>query len=253
MLKTYIYLNILFIFGLLLYLLGLHFSLNIFNTFYFFFGLFSILIPLLFLISGFQYSSKQEKNVYNLLFIGFLAYGLGNIFWFFDDFFDLKFEYSYLNFLFIFQVLTKHYFLKFLASSNDEFTSSKVFRKIFSLNLLVLLFSSFFGNLVTLDELYFEIYFILESLISILFIGYALKIDLTSHLDLRYFFFGNLVWFLADTLFLFEKFSQIYFAGNISDFVYFLGFYLMISSILFKNVILNPKIEFNLTKNLSYY
>lgn len=244
MLKNYIYLNILFSFGLILYLLSQNFNLDFSKIFYLFFSLFSILIPIVFVINSYAYKDREEKLAYNFLFLGFCLYGVGNLGWYLNDLFNLKIDLNYFNILFFIQAISKHNFFKYLLSNQGLSKKNIAFSKIISTNLGVLIFAILASNYVSLDNLLYEFYFIFESLFSVYFIYYYLYRNYSSHIDLRYLFLGNFMWILADILYLFETLSGVYFIGNISDFIYFIGFYLMLSSIIFKDFNFKEKINF---------
>lgn len=250
MFKNYIYLNILFIFGLILYLFSQKNALEFSSFFYLFTSFYSIIISALLLLSEYKYKDREEKRIYSLLFFGFLIYGVANFIWYFNEVWFELLSLSMLNTLFVFQIFSKHYFLRYLTKQGDE-TVSKIIQNILSLNLGILLLSLFSGNLLNLQIFGTEIYFIFESLFSIVFITYFVKKTYLSHLDLRYFLTGNTFWLLADLAFIYEEFNEKYFMGNLSDFLYFVGFYLMLTSILFKNYNLNQKFNLYFEKGFS--
>lgn len=250
LLKNYIYLNILFLFGLFLYFISINFSLNLFNIFYLFFSLFGTIIPLLLYFSEFVFKDIEEERSYKVLFVGFFVYGLGNIIWYFKELLSLNFDLDFINILFFFQIFTKYYFFKYLNSVKGE-SKNKVFDNLFSVNLLILLFAILLGESFNLSSQITDIYFIFESLLSIIFIFYYLANTFTGHLDLNYFGLGNLAWLIADVLFLVEVNTNHYFMGNLSDFIYFVGFYFMLASLIFKNFsFINLTGYFN--KNLNF-
>jgi hypothetical protein len=251
MIKNFIYFNILFIFGFLFYLFSIYLNLDLSNTFYLFFSIFATVIPILFLSSGYEYQNEDERKGYILLFIGFCIYGVANLLWFFSDFGIFETPIEYLNFLFLTQVLCKHYFLRYLASLNKDSRHLKFFQNIFSLNIGLILLALFLGNSFNLYEYYYDFYFILESIFSITCLLVFLRGEIFTHIDLRYFVLGHLIWLTADSLFLIENLRQVYFMGTISDFIYYIGFYIMLYSIIFKNFQFTSKINFYLEKNLS--
>jgi hypothetical protein len=252
MLKKYIFLNILFIFGLMIYLLSLNTSISIKDTFYLFFSLFSIVIPLTFLFSEFEYEDKESSRSYKLLFFGFTAYGIGNFIWYLNEILGLKISLNYLNSLFLFQGFTKHFFLRYLTKLQEETNYNQIFNKIFSLNMLIMLFALFTVRLFDLNNFFLDFYFIFESIVSIVFIFYFLKENFTAHIDIKYFLMGQSLWLFADLLYFFEVYWDVYLIGSLSDFIYFIGFYLMLSSVIFKNFNFSDKLELLLDKKLRF-
>ncbi len=186
----------------------------------------------------------EEKYAYIFLFLGFCLYGIGNLSWYLNDSFNLKINLNYLNILFFIQAVSKHNFFKYLLSNQTLSRKNIAFSKIISINLGVLTFAILASNFVSLNTMLYDFYFIFESLFSVYFIYTYLFQNYSSHIDLRYLLFGNLMWLIADSLYLFETLSGIYFMGNISDFIYFIGFYLMLSSIIFKDFNFREKINF---------
>ena len=235
MLKNYIYLNILFIFGLFIYLLAQNLDLELRSVFYLFFSIFSILIPLGFLVTQYNYQDEAEEKAYKFLFSGFLIYGLGNLMWYINEIFVLDIPVFYLNLFFLYQIISKNIFFKHLISSQKDSNLNQTFKLFFNFNLLMLLLTIFYSEVFESRGYLFELYFIFESFVSILFIFYYLNLMYFSHLDFRYFGYGNIIWLLGDILFYFETVSSSIIMGNLSDFSYFIGFYLMLSSIIFKN------------------
>jgi hypothetical protein len=252
MLKNYIYLNILFIFGLALYLLSQNLTINVRNSFYLFFSLFSILIPILFLITDYQYQDREESLAYKFLFLGFCLYGTGNLVWYLNDSFNLDIHVNYINILFFLQAISKHNFFKFLVLNQNTSRKNQAFSKIISINLGVLIIATAVSNIVSLNSLLYDFYFIFESILSIFFIYYYLFQNYSSHLDLRYLLLGSLFWLVGDSLYLIEILSGVYFMGNISDFIYFVGFYLLLSSVIFKDFNFKEKINLYFDTNLRF-
>jgi len=252
MVKNYIYLNTLFLFGLLMYILSQNFSFKLNESFYLFFCLFSIIIPILFLINNYNYANEEEKKAYYFLFLGFCLYGIGNFLWYFNDTLSLGIDINYINILFFIQVVSKHSFFKFLLSCQEKTTKNLNFSKIISVNMGVLVLAVVFSNIISLDNFIYDFYFIFESIISIYFIYYYLFNNFSSHLDLKYFMIGNIFWLLGDCLFLFEFISGKYFIGNIPDFVYFVGFYFMLGSVIFKNFNFMEKLNFYFDTKLNF-
>lgn len=248
MLKAYIYLNILFIFGLVVYLFSQKIGIEFYNLFYLFFGLFSLFIPFLFIIYDFKFRNREERIAYLSLFYGFLIYGACNLLWYLNEALFEIIDFKFLNFLFIFQCFTKHYFLRYL-SINDK-KNKAYFSTLFSINIGILLFALFFSSNFHLESYILDIYFIIESLLTVIFIFYYLKESFNLHIDLRYFLYGNLIWLVADILFLIENFTKTYFMGNVSDFIYYIGLYMMLYSILIKNFNYKEKIDFVFDLNL---
>jgi len=235
LLKNYIYLNILFLFGLFLYFISANYSLNISDVFYLFFGLFGTIIPSLLYFNDYIYKDREEEISYKILYLGFFVYGLGNVVWYFNDLFELGISLAFINILFLFQTFSKHFFFKYLIKGQKKSSKSKIFSNIFSINLLILLLAIFLGNSFKLENQISDLYFILESFISIIFIFSIFLGKYSGHIDFNYFGFGNLIWFLADFLFFIEIKTNHYFMGNLSDFIYYIGFYFMLASLLLKN------------------
>lgn len=251
MLKNYIYLNSLFIFGLLIYLFSQKFTFSLQNTFYMFFSLFSTVIPGLFLFNGYRFQDRRERSTYQLLFCGFWIYGVANFIWYLNDTLNLKISENYLNLFFIFQIFTKDYFLKYLVQKYHNFKPNLI-HNIFSINLGIGLFLVFATNFLNLKDFLSNLFFIYESIFSIIFVLYYSQKILDSYLDLNLFGYGSLVWLLADTVYYFESFKGVYVMGDISDFLYYFGFYLMLSAILFKNFNFVAKLNFYFDKKFSF-
>lgn len=249
-LKNYIYLNILFIFGLILYVFSSSYALEMREIFYLFFSIFGLLVPILFYFNGFKYTSVDEKRAYEVLFFGFFSYGLANLIWYLNDIFTLEIDVSYLNLIFLVQVFSKHYFLKFLSTSGENNRFDLIFQKLFSINILISILALFTSKALSLNGFEYDIYFIIESLVSIIFILYFLNEKMPSHININYFLTGNLVWFIADSLYLFEVLSGFYIIGELSDFVYYVGFYFLLASVVFKNFSFMS--NFLQTKNLNF-
>jgi hypothetical protein len=244
MLKVYTYLNSLFIFGLVIYLFSQKIGIEFSNLFYFVSCLFSLVIPMLFIVSNFNYEDREEKTAYLILFLGFLIYGFGNLIWYFNDAYFEILDVKYVNLIFIFQCFSKHYFFRYLSLNLNGTKNHNYFTQLFSLNIGILLLALFFSENLQLESYLVDIYFVLESLLTVIFIVFCMKESFGEHIDLKYFMIGNLIWFIADILFLLETYSNTYFSGNLADFIYFVGLYFMLYSILIKN--------FNFTEKLNY-
>jgi hypothetical protein len=252
MFKNYIYLNILFIFGLVVYLFSQNFSLTLQNSFYLFFGLFGIIVPGLYLSTGFKFKSVEEKSAYQLLFIGFWVYGCANFIWYLNESFTWGILEELLNLLFIFQVFTKDYFLRFLAQDSKNGSKKSKLGNLFSINLgfwLLLLLCKGFLNL---EIPYDNLFFIFDSLISILFLSLYGSRILGAHLDLNYFTLGCLIWLVGDLIYFYESYLGIYLMGDIADFIYYFGFYLLLTSVLFKNFSFVTKFNYYFENKLSF-
>jgi len=251
MLKNYIYLNILFIFGLVVYLFSLNFHLELYDTFYLFFSIFGIVVPLLFIFSEYKYRDLTERKFYQLLFLGFTSFGLANLGWYLFDLLEINSMTNYLNIFFIFQVITKQIFFKYIYSKESVEYKNILWEKIISINIGILLVSIFATQFISLNSIYFDIYFILESILSVVFIIKCRNYEFFSHIDLKYFLTGTTLWLLGDLLFVGEVLFNSYFIGSYSDFIYFVGFYLMLASVVFKNFnlieSLDTKIDFKFT------
>jgi len=121
----------------------------------------------------------------------------------------------------------------------------KFIHNIFSINLGIGLFLVYTGSVYTFNEFLSNLFFINESIFSIIIVFYYSQKILDSYLDLNLFGYGSLVWLLADLLYYLESFKGIYLMGDNTDFLYYFGFYLMLSAVLFKN--------FNFVAKLNFY
>ena len=159
--KSYIFLNILFIFGLFLYFITFNFSIDFQDIFYLFFSLFGMIVPATIYLNGYIYKDREEEKSYKFLFLGFFIYGLANLIWYLNEILMLEISINYLNLLFIFQIFTKHYFLKYLNFNREGLSFFKVFNTIFSINVLILLISMFVGFYINLNSFIFDLYYVL--------------------------------------------------------------------------------------------
>jgi len=251
MLKNVIFLNLIFILTLLVYFCAQNLRIGTFSNFYLMFSIFCICSSLILLLTDLDYKSEEDRGVYRYFFTGLLVYGFANLLWFFNDsILNGVLDLNFLNILFIFQTLSKYTLLIYLTDSQK--VRGKFLTFIMKLNLLFLIFGLFICSYkISLDE-YFNYFFIFESIVGILF---TLKnynnLNLTL-IDFRYFIAGSTLWLLGDLYYLFDLNLNIYYMGNIVDFVYFLGFYLLLSSILYNNFSWDEKINLLVEKQLFY-
>jgi len=118
MFRNFIYLNIIFIFGLFLYLVSQKFDLELQSFFYLFFSLSAVTVPLLFIFNlPISNLEKEGPKSFTILFSGFAVYGVANFLWYLDDVFKLTISLELINLLFIFQIITKNLFF-YLESEN---------------------------------------------------------------------------------------------------------------------------------------
>jgi hypothetical protein len=207
---------------------------------------------LVLLFSDLGYRESEEREAYRLLFIGFLGFGLGNLLWFLNDTYLMgSISVNFLNVFFIFQLLTKYSFFKFLRKNSSENNISTKLIHFCFLFVLLILFSEVYSISSFLTSI-FNIFFIIESVITIFYISQNLLNDDLKLVDFRYFIAGTVIWLLADTYYLIDIDLNKYSMGNIVDFMYFLGFYLIISSIIYKSFNLEKIINCVFEKKLFY-
>ncbi len=247
MFSIFIYLNILFFGFIFYYIFSLIFGLPVNQTFYLLFSLFSISASILLFLHPRKFLNDTQKVIYLLLYFGFLVYGISNFLWYFDNqFLGTVLSQQALNFGFIFQVLTKFLFF-FLIKYQFEHQKnclSLVFSKILKFNILFLILSLVMQNSTFSDSNVYEYFFIFESIFTIVYLINELPNKYKYLIDLRLFIAGSFVWFLGDLIFRFESKFSIYSLGSISDFVYFLGFYLLVFSCMFKDYLFSEKERF---------
>lgn len=240
MFSIFIYVNILFFGFIFYYIFSLIFGFQVNQTFYLLFSLFSISASVLLFLHPRKFQSNNQKVVYLLLYSGFFIYGISNFMWYFDSqFLGQILPPQILNFGFVFQVLTKFLFF-FLIKYQFEHQKNclnLVFSKILKFNILFLLISLVLQNSNFSESKIYEYFFIFESIFTIAYLINELPNKYKYLLDLRVFILGSLVWFFADLIFMFESKFQIYTIGGFSDFVYFLGFYLLVFSCMFKDYV----------------
>ena len=235
MVKNIVYINLIFLSILSVYFFAQNFDSGLFNSFYLLFSLFCITCSLVLLFSDLGYRESKEREAYRLLFIGLLSFGFGNLLWFLNDtYFQGNISVNFINVFFLFQLLTKYSFFKFLRKdSGDSDIPTKLIHFSF-LFVLLILFSEAYSISSFLTSI-FNIFFIAESLITVYYVGLKLLNDDIKLIDFRYFIAGTIVWLLADVSYLIDIDLNKYSMGNIVDFMYFLGFYLIISSIIYKS------------------
>jgi len=197
--------------------------------------------------SEFCFKDREEREVYNLFFIGFLVYGIANLIWFLNSiFFDNFLSENFLNIIFSFQSFTKFWLFYYLIKNEKKSNAQSKFLKLYLLVLMVfLIFDAY------LPYYFYDFLFIFDSAITIL-IGYFLRYKEIFLIDWNYFISGSFLWLLGDIYYSFLNQAGIYFMGNIVDFIYFLGFYLMIVSIVYKNFKFS-EIFNNIFENTSSY
>lgn len=247
MFKNIIYINIVFLFTLVSYFFAQNYGIKYFSNFYLLFSLFCIASSLVLISSDLNFKDQEEREVYSLFFIGLLVYGVGNFVWFlntelFEDFISDKF----LNLIFCFQTITKFYLFKYLFEETEKRAFKKGFLDFYILFILILLF---FGTSIV--PTLFEYFFIFDSIVTIYYSLRLLNYQVLL-IDLNYFITASSLWLFADIYYLFLSESGNYFMGNIVDFVYFIGFYLIISSIVYKNFKFSDTFN-NIFENRGFY
>ena len=247
MFKNIIYINITFLLTLVSYFFAQNFGIKYFSNFYLLFSLFSIACSVVLICSYLNYRNSKESEVYGLFFIGLLVYGVGNLFWFLNtEFLNSFVPEKFLDLIFCFQTITKVYLFKYLIEENLSIYWNSKFLDFYILIVLVLMF---LGQ-PQIPEI-FEYFFILDSIISVVV---ALKLNKAGILliDFNFLALASVLWFLADAFYLLMSESGKYLMGNIVDFIYFIGFYLIISSIVYKNFKFSDILN-NLFENRGYY
>lgn len=246
MFSIFIYTNILFFGFILYYTLSLIFGFQVNQTFYLLFSLFSISASFLLFLHPRKFQNKNQRIVYLLLYLGFFVYGMGNFLWYFDThFLGGLLPQQVLNYGFVFQVLSKFLFF-FLIKHQFEYQKNclnHVFTKILKFNILFLILSLVLQNSSFSESKIYEYFFIFESMFTIVYLIYELPYKHKYLLDLKMFISGSVIWFLADVLFMYESNLQIYSLGGISDFVYFVGFYVFVFSCMFKDYLLSNNVN----------
>jgi len=252
MVKNVIYINLIFLSILSVYFFAQNFDSQLFNSFYLLFSLFCIACSLVLIFTELDYIDLKEREAYRLLFIGLLSFGLGNLMWFLNDsLLSGSIPINFINVFFLFQLLTKYSFFHFLKKNSDQ---SNLSTKLFKISLLIVLLilvseaSAISSKLTSL----LNIFFIIESLITVFYLSQNLVHEEIRLIDLRYFIAGTSVWFLADISYLIDVDINKYSIGNIVDFMYFLGFYLLISSIIYKSFRLEKTFNSLFEKKLFY-
>lgn len=245
MLKRVIFYNLIFLSTTLLYFLAQNFNLKLYSSFYLSFSLFCICSSLVLIFTDLSYKDTAEGRVFRDFFIGLLVYGFTNFIWFLnEEFLNGQLPENIFNILFTVQVMAKYrlilYFLEKLKTSFPY--------QIAKVCVLLLFFGIFVNSYYFEVSSIFNYFFIVESILSIGLISIYIKPTVISIIDFRYFIAGEVLWLLADLFYLFESSLNYYFMGNIVDFVYFLGFYLYLSSIIYTNFAEDIKLKFLVAK-----
>jgi len=256
MISIFFYVNILFACFTIYYLFTLFSSFSLTNSFYLLFSLFCIACSSLLFLTYKSYRSTFEKRIYQLLFSGFLVYGFSNFVWYLDSIL-LKSALSidFLNFGFIYQVLTKFLFFFIIKYQFERQKNclSVFLRRVLQVNILFLILALVFQGSTFSETKVYEYFFIFESIFTIFYLIFELRSNVKYLLDIRIFIIGSVVWLLGDILFFFENFLNQYRLGSLSDFTFFLGFYFFIYSIFFKNYSIKKELlRGESSKNLKY-
>lgn len=251
MLKRIIFFNLIFLSTTLLYFLAQNFSFKYYSSFYLCFSVFCMVSSVTLFFTDLSYKDWQQRHVFQNLFIGFFIYGLANFSWFLnEEFLNNSLPENYFNILFAFQVLTKfhlfYYYIQDLKSIWYNFTIKLI---ILVFLVLVCLFSIFSGIEFDFN---FNTFFIIETLTSILLLIIYLNNISVGLIDFKYFIAGEILWLIGDILYLNDFSTKIHFIGSIVDFCYFLGFYLFLASVIYKNFAYDLKLKISVAKDLFY-
>lgn len=236
MATTFLYINLISLLTLVTYIFGGIFN-NSFNLdFYLIFSLSVIFSSFLIFINS-KLFFKKEGSEFFILILGYLIYGIANLLWYLFDVFNLNnYFFEFLNLLFLFQAITKHFFLiKEGSSKKRALKRDYILNFLIKGNLLILILTVCFHSFLSKFGSFFEIFFIFESVISILYIKEFLLRCESKYLNYKIFLFGNIFWLIGDLIFSYSHSINSYTSGDLSDFIYFLGFYLIISSVIFKD------------------
>ena len=252
MVKNIIYTNLIFLSILSVYFFAQNFDSQLFDSFYLLFSLFCIACSSVLLFSELNYKDSEERGVYHLLFIGLLSFGFGNLLWFInDEFLYGSIPVNFINILFLFQLLSKHSFFRFLEKGMVHSNLTSRLIRFCSLIVMLTLFAEIY-SISSFFTSFLNIFFILESVITILYLTQNL-VKLNHFLiDLRFFIAGTVVWLFADVTYLINIDFNKYTMGNLVDFMYFLGFYLIVSSIIYKSFNIDRLINYVFEKKLFY-
>ena len=243
MATSFLYINLIFFLSFLLFIFAQFFDKAAYLDFYLLFSLSSI-FSILIIFLNFKHLFKKEGSEFSVLLLGYLIYGIANFIWYvFDAFKVEKSFFDILNLMFIFQSISKYYFLiKESEGRVGDTKSSLIIENLLKINLFILLLTLVFNTYLKKYGTFIDIFFVFESLISIGYISFYLsKVD-SKFLNYKLFLYGNAFWLIGDLLFSYSNNFNLYIAGDLTDFIYFLGFYLIISSVIFKN--------YNYTKNI---
>jgi len=179
-----------------------------------------------------------------------------NFLWYLDiNLLKSSMSLDFLNYGFIYQVLTKFlfFFLIKYQFERQKNCLSLVLKRVLQVNILLLTLALIFQGSTLSETKIYEYFFIFESIFTIIYLIFELKSSAKYLLDLRIFLFGSLIWLLGDILYFFENFLNYYHLGSLSDFTFFLGFYLFMYSIFFKNYSLRMELlKGESSKNLKY-
>jgi hypothetical protein len=189
------------------------------------------------------------------LFSGFLIYGISNFVWYLDlVFLKSSLSVEFLNYGFIYQVLTKFLFFFLIKYQYERQKScvSLVLRRVLQLNILFLIIGLVFQGSSFSETKLYEYFFIFESLFTIVYLFFEMKGRVKYLLDIKIFIIGSVIWLFGDILYLFENFLNYYRLGSLSDFTFFLGFYFFVFSIFFKNYSLRRELLRDSSKKLKY-
>lgn len=233
MATNFLYINLIFFLTFTLYILGQFFDKSLLIDFYLLFSLFIIFSTISVTISHSSYF-KKEGSEFLILTFGYLIYGIANLFWYFFDIFKID-GYDFLNLLFVFQALTKQYFLLKDSKGVGDKSGKKVFEKIITLNILLLSISLIFFQKDGVVENFMQSFFLFEALLCVLFVKFYLLNSYSKFLNYELFLYGNLFWIFGDISYSYAVGVSSYISGGLSDFIYFLGFYLILNSFIFKN------------------
>ena len=216
-------LDLYFYFGVIIFTLGKTFN-SYFLDFYLYFNIFGLFILILSLLD----SRVVKLNFSYLMISGLLLYLLGNLIFISDiELWIIKLS----DLFFIFQIIIKQVSFSIIY---HNLSINRLLRSILTFNLFVLLLSvilSKFSSIGVIDLFYF-----LESLISMIAIVYFNfcfnNIYLNSDfIDVDFLFIGQVLWLVGDLFYSDFNLKNMYILGDISDLVYFAGFYFFVKSI----------------------
>ncbi len=252
MVKNIIYTNLIFLSILSVYFFAQNLDSKLFSSFYLLFSLFCISCSSVLLFSELAYKDSEERGVYQLFFIGLLSFGFGNLLWFInDEFLSGSIPVNFINILFLFQLLSKYSFFRFLEKGSELSNLTSRLIRVCTLVVMLTLFAEVY-SISSLFTSFLNIFFILESLITILYLNQNLTKLNNFLIDIRFFISGTAVWFLADVAYLIDIDFNKYTMGNFVDFMYFLGFYLIVSSIIYKSFKIDKLFNYVFEKKLFY-